>query len=218
MSTSRRLGKTNKKNAPHIRARVMPRLTDTTAETDSHVTRAGRDPPDSGRDPPGRPSTSDATSVGQRIQFSSSVHRRRTRRDRGVGTLARSTRVSSPHRHRVQRRRHGEDAGRARAGWNLVTHVRWPDGSLRKEYPPRNPYVVAARRRVSGLVHHCRVNGGDEACAAGKSYRFGVGVLWCAPPRYLVDKLGIHPETNEGVNFMDTIRRRRIRFYEGITS
>ena len=93
------------------------------------------------------------------------------------------------------------DAPRA-PGWNpRELKFRWPDGSLREEYPPRNPYVVAARRRVSGLVHHCRVNGGDEACAAGKSYRFGVGVLWCAHARYLVDKLGIHPETNEEGEF-----------------
>ena len=93
------------------------------------------------------------------------------------------------------------DAPRA-PGWNpRELKFRWPDGSLREEYPPRNPYVVAARRRVSGLVHHCRVNGGDEACAAGKSYRFGVGVLWCAHARYLVDKLGIHPEMNEEGEF-----------------
>ena len=74
---------------------------------------------------------------------------------------------------------------------------RWPDGSLRKEYPPRNPYVVAARKRWHELVTHCRMSGGDEECTKGVSYRYGIGVLWCEHARYLSDKLNIQPEWND---------------------
>lgn len=74
---------------------------------------------------------------------------------------------------------------------------RWPDGSLRPEYPPRNPYVVAARKRWHDLVTHCRISGGDDECAKGKSHRYGIGVLWCEHARYLSDKLNIEPEWND---------------------
>jgi hypothetical protein len=73
------------------------------------------------------------------------------------------------------------------AGFNPLEQMfRWPDGSLRKEYPPRNPYVVAARRKAARLVHFCRIT---------------VGVMWCAHARYLTEKLGIHPEVNDEGEF-----------------
>jgi len=74
---------------------------------------------------------------------------------------------------------------------------RWPDGELRREYPPRNPYVVAVRKRWHELTTHCRMEGGDAECAKGESYRYGIGVLWCAHARYLTTKLNIEPEWND---------------------
>jgi hypothetical protein len=79
----------------------------------------------------------------------------------------------------------------------IAQKFRWPDGSLRPEYPPRNPYVVAARKRWHDLVTHCRISGGDDECAKGKSHRYGIGVLWCEHARYLSDKLNIEPEWND---------------------
>jgi hypothetical protein len=79
----------------------------------------------------------------------------------------------------------------------LNQQFRWPDGTLRKEYPPRNPYTVAARRRVHELVTHCRMQDKNVVDENGQSIRHNIGVLWCAHARYLVDKLGIHPETND---------------------
>ena len=88
------------------------------------------------------------------------------------------------------------------AGFNPLEQMfRWPDGSLRKEYPPRNPYVVAARRKAQRLVHFCRITGGDDESTKGKSYRMNVGVLWSAHARYLTEKLGIHPEVNDEGEF-----------------
>jgi len=88
------------------------------------------------------------------------------------------------------------------AGFNPLEQMfRWPDGSLRKEYPPRNPYVVAARRKAARLVQFCRITGGDDESTKGKSYRHNVGVLWCAHARYLTEKLGIHPEVNDEGEF-----------------
>lgn len=70
---------------------------------------------------------------------------------------------------------------------------RWPDGELRKEYPPRNPYVVARRSAVEKVVRWCRFNDPRYKESEHFRHRYNVGVLWCAHARYLTDKLGIHP-------------------------
>jgi hypothetical protein len=51
----------------------------------------------------------------------------------------------------------------------------------------------AARRAWADLVHHARVSGGDDGCAAGLSFRYGVGVSYDAHCRYL-RSLGLEPE------------------------
>jgi len=73
---------------------------------------------------------------------------------------------------------------------------RWPDGVLRHEYPPRNPYVVAARRNAEHLVRYCRFNDPEFKTSEQFRHRYNLGVLWCAHARYLNDKLGFPPETN----------------------
>lgn len=73
---------------------------------------------------------------------------------------------------------------------------RWPDGVLRHEYPPRDPYVVAARRSAEKLVRYCRFNDPEFKTSENFRHRYNVGVLWCAHARYCNDKLGFPPETN----------------------
>jgi hypothetical protein len=53
--------------------------------------------------------------------------------------------------------------------------------------------LQAARRAWADLVHHARVTGGDDGCAAGLSFRYGVGVSYDAHRRYLLS-LGLQPE------------------------
>lgn len=84
---------------------------------------------------------------------------------------------------------------------------RWPDGSLRKEYPPRNKYVVAARKRWSEIAHFCRMKelegmDSDSEEAEIFQHRFNVNVLWCAHARYM-EKLHIHPEVRDDGEFYE---------------
>ena len=168
----------------------MPRLTETTetidatAEPDSTATRA---------------TATKQTTLDRGYNF----HRLYTRDERAPVTWERAPSDDHEFRPHIDTGFNADgtiktpDAPRV-PGWNPREQLfRWPDGTLRREYPPRNPYVVAARRRFAGLVHHCRVTGGDEESTKGASHRYGVGVLWAAHARYLVDKLGIQPEWNE---------------------
>lgn len=189
-TTARRLGNANTKKRPHNRARVMPRLTDTTTAPDSNATRATGDPP---------ADTARRTTLDRGYNF----HRLYTRDERAPVEWERAPSDDHEFRPHIDTGFNADgtiktpDAPRV-PGWNPHEQLfRWPDGTLRREYPPRNPYVVAARRRFSGVAHHCRLTGGDDECAKGQSHRFGVGVLWAAHARYLVDKLGIHPEWND---------------------
>ena len=42
-------------------------------------------------------------------------------------------------------------------------------------------------------MHYARVHGGDEECAAGRSFRYGVGVSYAQHAAYLAS-LGLAPE------------------------
>lgn len=73
---------------------------------------------------------------------------------------------------------------------------RHPDGSLRKERPPRKPVVVAARREWADLVHYARINGGNrDATEKGVCFRTGIGCTWAEHAEYL-RRMGLEPETN----------------------
>jgi len=78
---------------------------------------------------------------------------------------------------------------------------RWPDGSLKADYPPRNKYVVAARKRWSEIVHFCRMKVLEEMDSDSEEaeifkHRFNMNVLWCAHARYM-QKLHFPPETRD---------------------
>ena len=73
---------------------------------------------------------------------------------------------------------------------------RHPDGSLRKERPPRKPVVVAARREWADLVHYARINGGNrDATEKGVCFRTGIGCTWAEHAEYL-RRMGLEPETD----------------------
>jgi hypothetical protein len=73
---------------------------------------------------------------------------------------------------------------------------RHPDGSLRRERPPRKPVVVAARREWADLVHYARINGGNrDATEKGVCFRTGIGCTWAEHAEYL-RRMGLEPETN----------------------
>ena len=54
----------------------------------------------------------------------------------------------------------------------------------------------ANRRAWADLVHYARVNGGDEECTAGRSFRYGVGVSYAQHVAYL-KSLGLEPERDQ---------------------
>lgn len=74
---------------------------------------------------------------------------------------------------------------------------RWPDGSLRSERPPANPFAVANRKKYAPLVAHCRRKGGDRNFeTTGCSWRYGIGVSHKDHVNYL--KLAdLEPEVDE---------------------
>lgn len=78
---------------------------------------------------------------------------------------------------------------------------RWPDGVLRPEKPPANPYTVANRRRWKGLVDHCRTHGGDRTYnSTGQSLRYNINVPWEQHRDYL-DHASLQPETDQTGNY-----------------
>ena len=58
----------------------------------------------------------------------------------------------------------------------------------------------ANRRAWADLVHYARVNGGDEECTAGRSFRFGVGVSYAQHVAYLAS-IGLEPERDQNGNW-----------------
>jgi hypothetical protein len=50
-------------------------------------------------------------------------------------------------------------------------------------------------------VHYARVNGGDEECTAGRSFRYGVGVSQAQHTAYLA-QLGMEPERDAAGNWI----------------
>lgn len=79
---------------------------------------------------------------------------------------------------------------------------RWPDGVLRPEKPPANPYTVANRRRWKGLVDHCRIHGGDRTfkSTGGRSLRYNINVPWEQHQAYL-SHASLQPETDQDGNY-----------------
>lgn len=50
-------------------------------------------------------------------------------------------------------------------------------------------------------MHYARVNGGDEECTAGRSFRYGVGVSHAQHAAYLA-QLGMTPERDAAGNWI----------------
>ena len=74
---------------------------------------------------------------------------------------------------------------------------RWPDGTLRDEKPPPNPYTAANRRKWASLVEHCRKNGGDRGFeTTGQSLRYGLNVPAPQHSAYL-QQAQLEAEANE---------------------
>lgn len=81
---------------------------------------------------------------------------------------------------------------------------RWPDGSLRPERPPPNPYAVSNRRKYAPLVRYCRTHGGDKGFdTAGGSWRYGIGVGYDEHLKYLqiADLVPEEDENGEWIGF-----------------
>ena len=73
---------------------------------------------------------------------------------------------------------------------------RWPDGELRREKPPPNPYTVAARKAFHELVVYAALNGGDEeATRTGRSLRLWINCTYEEHKAYLAER-GLEPERN----------------------
>lgn len=70
------------------------------------------------------------------------------------------------------------------------THRRFVDDCL---LTLRGCFLQANRRAWADLVHYARVNGGDEECSAGRSFRYGVGVSFAQHASYLAS-MGLAPE------------------------
>ena len=76
-------------------------------------------------------------------------------------------------------------------------HFRWPDGSLKEEKPPPNPYAASNRRKWAPLIRHCRENGGDRVFEnTGQSFRYGVNVSSEIHIEYL-QQAKLEPEIDE---------------------
>jgi hypothetical protein len=74
---------------------------------------------------------------------------------------------------------------------------RWPDGSLKEEKPPPNPYAASNRRKWGPLVRHCREHGGDRVFEnTGQSYRYGLNVSAEKHTEYL-QQAGLEPEIDD---------------------
>ncbi|PRW58699.1 hypothetical protein C2E21_2783 [Chlorella sorokiniana] len=82
---------------------------------------------------------------------------------------------------------------------------RWPDGSLRPDRPPPNPYAVANRQQWAPLVQHCRTHGGDRAYErTGASLRHGLGVPY-EQHEASMDSIGLQPETTAGGDWVGEV-------------
>ena len=130
------------------------------------------------------------TTLDRPDTFSSSVHRRRTRRERGVGTLARPAR-GLPHidaGFNADGTVKTPDAPRARLPRGRARAVR-ADGSLREEYPPRNPYVVAARScgstRTRGITVQVNAPRRHDRARHRAAHQDASATEWCAHARRL---------------------------------